>query len=113
MRATNNARMVGAQMTRFIKFLEAKASLELGSVRMVGHSVGAHAASYTGDAFWGAIGQITALDPTDQYFGGTPELVRLDPADARDVQVIHTHGDILSGMGMRVSGKILLRRRQS
>jgi len=51
--------MVGAQLVRLLNFLVAKTELDLGSVRIVAHSVGAHAASYAGYEFWGAIGHIT------------------------------------------------------
>ena len=63
--------MVGAQLTRLTKFLVAKANLNLESTRIIAHSIGAHAAGYTGADMEGLIGHITALDPADPYFGGT------------------------------------------
>jgi hypothetical protein len=93
--------MVGAQLTRFLKFMVAKAGLDLGALRVVAHSIGAHAAGYTGADLNGAIGLITALDPADPYFGGTDPIVRLDETDAAQVHVIHTNGESLFGLGMK------------
>jgi pancreatic triacylglycerol lipase len=97
--ATANTRLVGSQIYRMLNFLVAKASLNLADVRIVGHSLGAHAAGYAGHRTGVALGHITALDTAEPYFGGTDPLVRLDNTDAQHIHAIHTNGHSF-GLGM-------------
>lgn len=101
LKATANARMVGAQLTRLARFLVEKANLDLSNTRIIAHSIGAHAAGYAGEALGGIVGHITALDPAEPYFGGTDKIIRLDETDAQQVHVIHTNGDSLFGLGIK------------
>jgi len=101
LKATANARMVGAQLTRLANFLVKEANLNLEQTRIVAHSIGSHAAGYAGEALGGLIGHITALDPAEPYFGGTDKMVRLDETDAKQVHVIHTNGESLFGLGIK------------
>ena len=68
---------------------------------MIGHSLGAHTAGYTG-ALVPGLGRISGLDPAEPYFQGMGSHVRLDPSDADLVDVIHTNGKgiIFLGYGM-------------
>ena len=63
---------------------------------MVGHSMGAHLASYIGstlkDLGLGKLGRITGLDPAGPHFENADPRVRLDPEDALFVDAIHTDG---------------------
>ncbi|XP_069468005.1 pancreatic triacylglycerol lipase-like [Ambystoma mexicanum] len=84
-----NIRVVGAEMAYFIDTLKKEYGYSPSSVHIIGHSLGAHAAGETGRRVKG-IARITALDPCEPYFQGTPTDVRLDIADAAFVDVIHT-----------------------
>ena len=58
---------------RLIMSLTSKTHLELSRVHLIGHNLGAHAASYTGHRLYG-LGRITGLDPSTIYFEGKIEL---------------------------------------
>ena len=61
---------------------------------IIGHSLGAHIAGYTGEYIQQMteekIGRISGLDPAGPMFQDMPTFVRLDPSDAQFVDVIHT-----------------------
>ncbi|XP_073451910.1 pancreatic lipase-related protein 2-like [Aquarana catesbeiana] len=87
--ASNNIRVVGAEVAYFIKTLKDIFNYLLSNVHLIGHSLGAHTAGEAGKRLPG-IGRITGLDPAQPYFQDTPIEVRLDPSDALLVDVIHT-----------------------
>jgi hypothetical protein len=47
--AANNARLVGAEIARLIKYLVNKTSTSLSMFHLIGHSLGAHVAGYAGE----------------------------------------------------------------
>ncbi|XP_044306302.1 inactive pancreatic lipase-related protein 1-like isoform X1 [Varanus komodoensis] len=87
--ASNNIRVVGAEVAYFIDTLKEKYGYSPSMVHFIGHSLGAHAAAMTGKRIKG-LRRITGLDPAQPYFQGTPVEVRLDKSDADFVDVIHT-----------------------
>ncbi|XP_062987646.1 inactive pancreatic lipase-related protein 1-like isoform X1 [Elgaria multicarinata webbii] len=87
--ASNNIRVVGAEVAYFVKILMEKYGYSPSMVHFIGHSLGAHAGAELGQRIRG-IGRITGLDPASPYFQGTPVEVRLDKSDADFVDVIHT-----------------------
>ncbi|XP_013794398.2 pancreatic triacylglycerol lipase-like [Limulus polyphemus] len=102
--AVANARMVGAIVGKFLQYMEDNLRVSPSDVHIIGHSLGAHAAGYTGERVPG-LGRITGLDPAEPYFQYTDPKVRLDPSDAQFIDVIHTDGDsiISGGFGMMQS----------
>ncbi|XP_039285144.1 pancreatic lipase-related protein 2 isoform X2 [Nilaparvata lugens] len=88
--AASNTRVVGAVLARFIKHLNIEYNLPLGKIHLIGHSLGAHVASYAAKRMKG-IGRLTGLDPAQPGFEGTPIEVRLDRTDALFVDVYHTN----------------------
>ncbi|BFZ16416.1 hypothetical protein BsWGS_19455 [Bradybaena similaris] len=101
-RAVANTRVVGAAMARLIGNMLAMEGTTARQVHIIGHSLGAHAAGYTG-AVIPDLGRITGLDPAQPRFSGFDETVRLDPTDARFVDVIHTDAlpyDTVRGYGI-------------
>ncbi|CAM2117782.1 unnamed protein product [Caretta caretta] len=87
--ASNNVRVVGAEVAYFINVLMEQYGYSPSKVHFIGHSLGAHAAGETGRRRSG-LGRITGLDPAQPYFQGTPIEVRLDKTDAAFVDIIHT-----------------------
>ncbi|XP_052271535.1 pancreatic triacylglycerol lipase-like, partial [Dreissena polymorpha] len=92
-----NTRVVGSHVAQLLIVLKRLLDIDLHTVHIIGHSLGAHAAGYAGEHVDG-IGRITGLDPAGPAFEGTDQAVRLDPDDAIFVDVIHTDAEhILSG----------------
>ncbi|XP_006038368.1 inactive pancreatic lipase-related protein 1 [Alligator sinensis] len=87
--ASNNIRVVGAEIAYFIDVLMERYQYSPSKVHIIGHSLGAHAAGEAGRRRPG-IARITGLDPAEPYFQGTPIEVRLDKSDATFVDIIHT-----------------------
>uniref|UniRef100_A0A8C6NAR3 Triacylglycerol lipase n=1 Tax=Melopsittacus undulatus TaxID=13146 RepID=A0A8C6NAR3_MELUD len=87
--ASNNVRVVGAEIAYFVNTLKDTYGYSPANVHIIGHSLGAHVAGEAGKRRPG-IGRITGLDPAQPYFQGTPIEVRLDKTDAEFVDVIHT-----------------------
>ncbi|XP_053245064.1 inactive pancreatic lipase-related protein 1-like [Podarcis raffonei] len=87
--ASNNIRVVGAEVAYFVNVLQSKYGYSPSMVHFIGHSLGAHAGGEMGRRVPG-IGRITGLDPAQPYFQGTPTEVRLDKSHADFVDIIHT-----------------------
>nr|XP_028585974.1 inactive pancreatic lipase-related protein 1-like [Podarcis muralis] len=87
--ASNNIRVVGAEVAYFVNVLQSKYGYSPSMVHFIGHSLGAHAGGEMGRRVPG-IGRITGLDPAQPYFQGTPTEVRLDKSNADFVDIIHT-----------------------
>ena len=94
-----NTRLVGVQLGHFIEFLCRSFNLNVESFHLIGHSLGAHIAGYTGkyifQKFYTKIGRISATDPAGPLFQNTPTVMHLTKDDATYVDCIHTDGDEL------------------
>ncbi|CAG0892716.1 unnamed protein product [Darwinula stevensoni] len=99
-------RIIGNRVNNACMFEKREAGIRIEEVHVVGHSLGAHLASYIGstlkDLGMGKLGRITGLDPAGCHFEHADPRVRLDPEDALFVDVIHTDGSTLAagGLGM-------------
>jgi pancreatic triacylglycerol lipase len=102
LKASANARLVGAVCARFLFYLQEKGGLRFEDVHLIGHNLGAHVAGYVGDRTLGQIPRITAFDPSEPYFANTDPIVRLDPNDAKFVEVVHTNGAGAISLGMGI-----------
>ncbi|KAK0076501.1 hypothetical protein PV325_005270 [Microctonus aethiopoides] len=84
---------VGEYIGKMVEFLETDGGLLLSDLHVIGHSLGAHVAGFTGAYMSGNIGRITGLDAGGPTFE-TPHLNdpkdRLDETDAVFVDSIHT-----------------------
>ncbi|XP_068953671.1 pancreatic triacylglycerol lipase-like [Petaurus breviceps papuanus] len=102
--ATQNVRVVGAEIAYFVDYLKNEFGYSLSNVHIIGHSLGSHIAGEAGRRSNGLIGRITGLDPAEPCFEGTPEEVRLDASDALFVDVIHTDAaPFLPNLGLGTS----------
>ncbi|UYV63323.1 PNLIP [Cordylochernes scorpioides] len=97
-----NIRVVAAEISLILRYLQELKGLKLEDVHLIGHSLGAHCAGYVGKMLPG-LDRITGLDPAGPYFEYMPTTIRLDRGDAKFVDVIHTDGDplLVLGLGMR------------
>ncbi|XP_019508248.1 PREDICTED: endothelial lipase isoform X2 [Hipposideros armiger] len=89
--AVNNTRAVGHSIARMLDWLQEKDDFSLGNVHLIGYSLGAHVAGYTGNFVKGTLGRITGLDPAGPLFEGADIHRRLSPDDADFVDVLHTY----------------------
>ncbi|XP_069157357.1 pancreatic lipase-related protein 2 isoform X2 [Procambarus clarkii] len=92
LQAVANARLVGLEVARLLNTLAGTINLPPRSVHLLGYTLGAHVAGYSGERVEG-VGRITGLAPSALYFQELPPVVRLDETDAIFVDVIHTAGD--------------------
>ncbi|EEB12620.1 Ves G 1 allergen precursor, putative [Pediculus humanus corporis] len=106
--AVANIRLVGVMTAHLINMIsEQGVGLQTEKIHIIGHSLGAHLASYVGTTlrrtFNQRLGRITGLDPAEPHFAKTDALVRLDPTDAIFVDNIHTDANffVMGGLGMR------------
>ncbi|XP_051170626.1 pancreatic lipase-related protein 2-like isoform X2 [Leptopilina boulardi] len=93
--AAKVTRQVGGYLAEFLEFLQKEVDLDLNTVHILGHSLGAHVAGFAGANLSGKIGRITGMDPAGPGFE-RPRFKepkdRLDASDAVFVDVIHTCG---------------------
>ncbi|CAH0722830.1 unnamed protein product, partial [Brenthis ino] len=97
-RAVANTRTVGSDITGFMKQLIGATGARVKDFHFVGHSLGAHIASYVSYHI-GRVARITGLDPAQPCFRTSNRVERLDETDADFVDVIHTNGRLLQKIG--------------
>ncbi|KAJ8733859.1 hypothetical protein PYW07_014410 [Mythimna separata] len=97
-RAVANTRRVGSDVVGFMRQLIQATGVRTKDMHFVGHSLGAHIASYV-SFHLGKVARITGLDPAQPCFRTTDSTERLDATDADYVDIIHTNGRLLSRIG--------------
>ncbi|NXO00722.1 LIPH Lipase, partial [Rhinopomastus cyanomelas] len=96
--ASRNSRRVAEILKKLIDEMLIDGA-SLGSLHVIGVSLGAHIAGFVGQMFGGLLGRITGLDPAGPFYRGQPPSERLDPTDAQFVDVIHSDTDGLGYAG--------------
>ncbi|XP_078464211.1 phospholipase A1 member A-like [Lampetra planeri] len=91
--AVQKTREAGRIIANMITTLMVQRGVRAERVHLVGVSLGAHVAGFTGSYFSGRIAKITALDPAGPKFSQADPAERLDSSDAAFVDVVHTDGD--------------------
>ncbi|XP_055916673.1 phospholipase A1-like [Eupeodes corollae] len=87
---------VGKQVAKMIDFLASEADMSLDDLHVIGHSLGAHAAGFTGKRVTsGQIHTIIGLDPAWPLYVLHSCSQRLCETDAFYVESIHTNGGVL------------------
>ncbi|XP_038107065.1 pancreatic lipase-related protein 2 isoform X1 [Culex quinquefasciatus] len=95
-RSASATRDVGRHVGGLIDRLVAERDLDLNSVHIIGHSLGAHTSGFAGSSVRsGKVARISGLDPALPGFTDSAPDSRLDPSDARFVDVIHTCAGML------------------
>ncbi|KDQ97822.1 Pancreatic lipase-related protein 2 [Zootermopsis nevadensis] len=96
--AVQNCQVVGSYLARFLDYLDSK-GFALTNVHVVGFSLGAEVAGFTGQHLRAGMGprlpRITGLDPAYPLFKHHNVKLRLSKGDAIFVDVIHTDGGVL------------------
>ncbi|XP_078670851.1 pancreatic triacylglycerol lipase-like [Branchiostoma floridae x Branchiostoma belcheri] len=98
--AAANTRVVAAEITRLIRYLNNRTAADWTEMHVIGHSLGAHTAGYVGHGLGGQLGRISGLDPAEPLFEHTDPLVRIDHTDAAFVDIIHTDGSSILTLGL-------------
>ncbi|XP_015786678.1 pancreatic triacylglycerol lipase [Tetranychus urticae] len=98
--AAANTQLVGKQIALLIKMLMYEKGLKSSDFHLIGFSLGAHIAGFTGTEVKN-LSRITGLDPASPLFEGYTAKVRLDSEDAQFVDIIHSNGDsfLRGGLG--------------
>ncbi|GAB0092138.1 phospholipase A1 [Sergentomyia squamirostris] len=93
----NRVENVGRVLARFLAFLNQHTGMNLASVTVVGHSLGAHIAGLAGKntGAAGRIGAIIGLDAAFPLFSFDRPAERLHSTDANYVESIHTNSGLL------------------
>ncbi|XP_053618638.1 phospholipase A1-like isoform X2 [Plodia interpunctella] len=98
LRSTTYVRFVGEKLGEVLAAL-VKNGISAKSINIIGHSLGAHMASFTGKSFKNVtghkVGRITGLDPAGPCFTQAEPELRLKASDAEFVDVIHTNAGVL------------------
>lgn len=82
-----------------------------GTLHLVGHSLGAHICGLAAKEFkkrqsnW-EVSRITGLDPAQPCFNNISLALQLDISDAPFVDVIHTNGRLMAGLGLGLPNPI-------
>ncbi|CAG9761910.1 unnamed protein product [Ceutorhynchus assimilis] len=80
----------GSFLGEFLKAIRKSYGYSLDNVTIIGHSLGAHIAGFTGKNTGAAVGVIVGLDPASPLFFEGDKNHRLNERDAKYVQAIHT-----------------------
>ncbi|KAI5634140.1 lipase domain-containing protein [Phthorimaea operculella] len=95
LRSTTYVRFIGEKLGKVLASM-VDHGVDPAQIHVIGHSLGAHIASFTGKTFTKLTGKkvarITGLDPAGPCFGRLDEELRLKKTDADFVDVVHTDG---------------------
>ncbi|KAH8312590.1 hypothetical protein KR044_011579, partial [Drosophila immigrans] len=86
---------VGKKVAAMINFLVSDFGLDLNNLYVIGHSLGAHVAGYSGKNTNGQVHTIIGLDPALPLFNYNKPAKRLSSTDAYYVESIQTNGGTL------------------
>ncbi|XP_055859357.1 pancreatic triacylglycerol lipase-like [Episyrphus balteatus] len=87
---------VGRQVANFLDFLSAQGGMSFNKLTIIGHSLGAHVAGFTGKQVTrGKVNTIIGLDPAYPLFSYSDSSKRLSSSDATYVESIQTSGSLL------------------
>lgn len=89
--SARGTQVVGRVVADLIEYMVENMGASLERMHVVGFSLGAHAAGFTGSSMrTGKLARITGLDPAGPFFHMRGPSMKLDATDAQFVDVIHT-----------------------
>lgn len=98
---------VGQFTGSYLDFLSENGMLDWNRLTVIGFSLGAHIAGWTGKSVrQGRIGYMVGLDPAGPLFSTRNPEGRIDAGDANYVECIHTNGPTLLIIGLGLGGPI-------
>ncbi|XP_069679545.1 inactive pancreatic lipase-related protein 1-like [Periplaneta americana] len=93
--AVSNARIIGAQIARFCKYLIEQQGSSPSRLHLIGTSLGAQTMAYAAKRI-PFLARLTALEPAQPLFEGLSKEVRVDKDDAMFVDVVNTYGAVFN-----------------
>ena len=99
-----NGRLVARQVAKFLRSA-LSAGVKAENIHLIGHSMGAHVASFIAKEIQNdnlKIGRVTGLDPAGPFFENCNKGARLDMSDADLVDIIHTNPGQLPSQGIDI-----------
>ncbi|XP_069695736.1 phospholipase A1-like [Periplaneta americana] len=98
--AVSDIRVVATLVARFVNYLIENRGTSISKFHLVGMSLGAHLAAYVAKLCPG-VSRLTGLDPAGPLFEENSCEVGICKGDAKYVELIHTNGNPIWGLGIR------------
>jgi pancreatic triacylglycerol lipase len=101
--AANRVEIVGGFVASQLNFMRDNGFANFARTHVIGFSLGAHAAGFTGKGTGGQLHTVVGLDPAGPLFSERRPDGRIDAGDAIFVECLHTNGGLIgAGIGAAI-----------